>query len=251
MEPMVLIVLAVIAIGGLAWYVQHVQRRRLEESMAQLLAREPGLAPTTTPLGLPAKQLAATFTGCKRGDRKHGVRYGVQGPLPVTLHGEPAELACAAFEWWWEERRENRDANGNTTTTYVTRRTMVTVTRLPAPVPDHVRIGPESVFGRLGLSRRDHQLESDAFNRRFRVVADDRMLTVQLLDARLQELLLAEFQGRTIELLGDLLVVSGDPSHRDTSLTGCVGQLPAVRQDTARVLGAVPAQFWRALDRRP
>ena len=247
---MVLIILGVLLVGALVLVVQWQHRRRLEEALAQLLARDPRLSPTATPAGLSAAQLTASFAGCPRGHRRYGVRHGIEGPLAATVQGEPTELSCAAFEWWWEERRQNRDSNGNTTTSYVTRRTMATVTRLPAPVPDHVRIGPESVLGRLGLSRRDHQLESDTFNRRFRVVADDRLLTVKLLDARLQELLLAEYQGRTVELLGDLLVVTGDPRHRDATLAGRIGQLPAVRDDTARLLAGMPAQFWRALERR-
>ncbi|MFA9445623.1 hypothetical protein [Egicoccus sp. AB-alg6-2] len=246
----IMVVLAVVAVFGLVLYVQHAHRKRMEDGLARLLAREPGLMPTATPIGLSAAQFADTFVGCPRGDRRNGVRWGVEGPLATEFEQQPVTLRCAAFEWWWEERREHRDANGSTTTTYATRRTMVTATQLPRVVPDHVRIGPESVLGRLGLTRGDHQLESDAFNRRFRVVARDRMLTVQLLDAGLQELLLTAFQGRTIELSGDLLVLAGDPSDRDDTLPGCIGRLPTVRQDTARLLQGVPAQFWRALDRQ-
>ncbi|GGI07443.1 hypothetical protein GCM10011354_24110 [Egicoccus halophilus] len=248
MDGAVLVVLAVVAIGGLASYAAWRHRQALQESMTRLLEREPGLRRTDHPAGLDARELARGFAGCPKGDRRYGVRHGVEGPLSTTMAGEAVDVHASAFEWWWEERRQNRDANGNTTTSYVTRRTMVGVTRLPVRIPDHVSVGPESVFGRLGLSRRDHQLESDTFNRRFRVVADDRMLTVQLLDARLQQLLLDEYTGRTVELTGDLLVLAGDPSQRDDSLTGCIGRLPAVRQDTARLLAHVPTSFWRAVD---
>jgi len=103
------------------------------------------------------------------------------------------------------------------------------------------------VFGRVGLSRRDHQLESSEFNRRFRVRCADRMLTVHLLDARMQELLTTAFDRRSVELTGDVLLLAGRPSHRDPSLHGVIGELPAVRQDAVRLLAAVPAQFWRAV----
>ena len=249
MDAMVLVVLAVVAVFVLIVLVQRWYRQRLRDALARLLTRQPELAPTSTPVGLAPAQLADGVAGCPRGDRRFGLDWGVEGPLIARLGGTDTTLTCAAFEWWWEERSEQRDANGNTTTTYATKRTPVAVTRLPVAVPDQIHIGPESVFGRLGLSRGDHQLESDAFNRRFRVLAQDRMLTVQLLDAGLQELLLSRYQGRTIELLGDLVILSGEPEERDDTLVGAVAKLPAVRADTARLLQGVPAQFWRAVAR--
>lgn len=245
----VVVAVAAVALLVLAWLVHRWHHGRLEDALARLIAREPTLVPTQTPVGLDARQLADVFAGCPRGDRRFGVRWGVEGPLTVQLADEATTVASAVFEWWYEQRRQSRDANGNTTTSYTTRRTTVTVSRLPAVVPDLVRIGPESVLGRLGLTRADHQLESDAFNRRFRVSATDRMLVVQLLDARLQELLLSRFQGRIVELSGDVVVVSGDPEVRDPELPGPIGRLPRAREDTARLLAGVPAQFWRAIDR--
>lgn len=242
-----LVGLGLLAVAAVVAWAAHAYRRRLEASLAAWLDREPGLAPTATPLTLTTDQLADACYGCPRGDRRYGLRFGVEGPLTATLAGREVTVTCAAFEWWWEERRQQSDGKGHTTTTYATRRLPVAAARLPAAVPDHVHVGPETVFGRLGLSRSDQQLESDAFNRRFRVLAQDRMLTVQLLDAGLQELLLEHYTGRTIELLGDLLVVSGDPQRRDDTLMGPLRRLPPVREDVAHLLAGVPAQFWRAI----
>ena len=247
MDRPVLVGLALVVLVGLIAWGAYAYRRRLEQSLADWLAREPGLAPTVSPVGLTPAQFADGFQGCPRGHRRYGLRWGVEGPLDARIGGLTATLTCAAFEWWWEERRQQTDSKGNTTTSYVTRRVPVAAARLPAAVPDHVQIGPETVFGRLGMSRSDHQLESDAFNRRFRVLAQDRMLTVQLLDAGLQELLLARYTGRTIELLGDLLVVAGDPGRRDDALMGPLRRLPPAREDVRELLAGIPAQFWRAI----
>lgn len=243
----VLVIVALVAVVALIAWAARAYRRHLEQALATWLAREPHLAPTASPLGLQPAQLADGFVGCPRGDRRYGLRWGVEGPLDADVAGRPVSLTCAVFEWWWEERRQHNDGKGNVSTSYVTRRVPVAAARLPAAVPDHVHIGPESVFGRLGLSRGDHQLESDAFNRRFRVLAQDRMLTVQLLDAGLQELLLARFTGRTVEFLGDLVVLSGDPGTRDDTLAGPLRRLPPARDDVVELLAGVPAQFWRAI----
>jgi hypothetical protein len=123
----------------------------------------------------------------------------------------------------------------------------VALVRLPTPVQQHVLLRPETVLGRVGLGRGGHQLESSEFNRRFRVECGDRTLTLHLLDARMQELLAVHYPGRSVEFRGDLLALVGRPTHRDTSLEGTIGELPAVRQDAARLLAAVPPSFWRAV----
>ncbi|MEX2503997.1 MAG: hypothetical protein WD378_04055 [Egicoccus sp.] len=247
MDGLVLVVLALVVVVGLIAWAAYAYRQRLEQSLASWLAREPGLAATSSPVGLAPAQFADGFYGCPRGDRRYGLRWGVEGPLGARIAGRETTVTCAVFEWWWEQRRQHNDGKGHTTTSYVTRRVPVAAARLPVPVPDHVHVGPETVFGRLGISRSDHQLESDAFNRRFRVLAQDRMLTVQLLDAGLQELLLSRYAGRTVELLGDLLVVAGDPDGRDDTLVGPLRRLPPARDDVAVLLAGVSSQFWRAI----
>jgi hypothetical protein len=227
-------------------YATHRRKVRIEEALARLLGREPGLVRTDAPCGLDERSLPRRFTGIPAGDRHRGIRYGVSGPVTVTLHGAPTAVECAAFEWWWEERRTEHDDRG-TRTVHREERTTVALVRLPVAVPDDLVVRPESVLGRVGLTRGGHQFESSEFNRRFRVECADRTLTLHLLDARLQELLASEFPGRTVELRGELLALVGRPSHRDTSLEGVIGELPAVRQDAVRLLSGVPPAFWRAV----
>jgi hypothetical protein len=236
----VLFVIGAIAVAVAQW--RRLQRKRAD--LGRLLERD-GLRPTSAPCGLSADQLAGAFVATPRGDRRYGTEYGVAGPLAVSAGGRDLELDCASFRWWSEVRRTTHNQNGGTSTRYDKQRECVTLVRLPVAVPDRLVVRPESVLGRVGITRGGHQLESSEFNRRFRVEARDRTLTVHLLDANLQRLLTEEFAGRSIEVVGDLLVLGGRPTHRDGSLTGFIGEIPAMRQDVRRLLSAVPPAFWR------
>jgi hypothetical protein len=241
MELLPFLLVGLLAVGGLL--ATHIHRQRQERALDRLVARDPVLEPTATPLGWDRHQLQATCASLPDGDRRYGLQLGVEGPVTTTVAGERTTLPCAAFRWWWEQRRQNRQGHR-----YQTHRTTVAVCRLPGAVTAPVRIGPESVLGRLGVTRGGRQLESSEFNRRFRVECPDDRFAVLLLDADLQATLLEDYQGRSVELVGDLLVLEGTPSHRDDSLAGPVGQLPAARQDLGRLVAAIPAQVWRHLD---
>jgi hypothetical protein len=242
----VIALVAVALFGAAVLYGSHLKRQRKRESLRRLLARDPSLAVTAAPCGLAADTLPHRLTALPAGERRRGVRWGVAGPLAITVAGTPRSAECATFQWWWEERQTQHTRHG-TRTTYVEKRTTAALLRLPVPAPDAIVLRPESVLGRVGITRGGHQLESSEFNRRFRVECRDRTLTLHLLDANLQQLLTAHFPGRTLELRGDLLALVGTPDHRDPTLEGVVGELPAVRQDLARVVAAIPPAFWRAL----
>ena len=248
MDP---VMLGLMVLGGLVvvggMLVGLLQMQREKRDLDRLLERDRRLSSTSWPCGWNPGALANLVTGLPRGDRDFGVRYGVTGPADVQVLGRTVQTDCAAFQWWWEVERRQRRRHGHVRRTYTRRRTVAAAVSLPTRVPGPVVIGPESVLGRAGLTRGGHQLESSEFNRRFRVDGADRTLTVTLLDANLQELLVRSFPGRTLELRDDLLVLAGKPSHRDGSLTGVIGELPAVRQDALRILAAIPAAFWRAV----
>jgi hypothetical protein len=237
-----LLLAAGVAIG--LWWFEHRRRARKQEALTRLVARD-RLQLTSLPCGLDADALA-DLPATPRGDRRYGLRYGVTGPLEVAVEGAARQIECAAFQWWYEDRRRTNQGNGQRTTRYVELTSVVAAVRLPIVVPGAITIGPESVLGRVGLTRGGQQLESSEFNRRFRVDGRDRVLTVQLLGPQLQQRLLEGFVGRTIHLAGPILLLEGDPTHRDGSLPGVIGQLPAVRQDARWLLDAFPDQFWRA-----
>jgi hypothetical protein len=243
--PVLLLVLGVAAIIG--WFVYaHRRKRAKEESIVRLCARDPGWMRVNQPCGLSTSALAGRSAATPEGDRRYGVRWGVGGPMSLSIAGTDRWCDASFFQWFSEERSTSRSSNGHTTTTYREHRQTVAMVRLPVPSP-RVRIGSESLFGRLGLTRGGDQVESSEFNRRFRVDGDDRTLTVQLLDANLQQELLERFEGRTIDLTADLLVLGGTPRHRDDSLRGVVGEFPAARQDLERLVRQIPPQFWRAI----
>ncbi len=177
----------------------------------------------------------------------------VTGPLTVEIagHGIPCRTSCG--RWWYEERHTSTDSKGHTRTRYERQEIPLVRVILPTGLPAGIRVGPESLFGRFGLTRGDDQLESDLFNRRFRVHGEDRTLTVQLLDANLQQYLLDGFTDRRIEFRGEMFVLGGDPRQSDPGLFGPIGDLPGLMHDARDLFAAVPAQFWRAVgaDQRP
>ncbi len=231
---------------GVGGALQYLHRRRLREALDRLVHRDPRLQRTVIPCGLRPDELAWWCRGLPDGDRNNGTEHGVEGPMQVELATElPDEVTVAAFRWWWEERRRRRNQQGMRRTTYVTRRMPAALIKLPVHVPHRVLITPESTLGRAGLTRGGHQLESSEFNRRFRVEARQDDVAVYLLDAGLQQLLLEAYQGRTIEIFGELMLLGGRPDHHDESLGRVIGELPAMRQDAHRLLQAIPAAYWR------
>lgn len=239
------VVAAVLLVVAGAWFSEYRRRARRHRDLLRLLERDRRLMVTVTPCGLAAGELATGYEACPRGDRNFGVRYGVEGPTSLEVDGAELTVDCAAFQWFWEVRRQTRTRGQRGTQHHEMTQTVAAI-ELPVDLWRRILIRPESMIGRTGMTRGGIQVESDAFNRSFRVEANDRNLAVQLLDASLQQLLVQSFRGRTIELRGRVLLVAGTPDHRDDSLTGIVGELPAVRQDVRRLLAAVPAQFWRA-----
>lgn len=230
-----------LVLGGVA--AARARRRRRDHARERLVLRDETLEPTDRPLGLDRDDLAARCSTLPTGDRRHGLEHAVQGPLETSMAGRACRLEGAALRWWWERRQQNPQHSHR----HRRLETSVALVRLPVRLPTPIRLRPESLLGRLGVTRHGHQLASREFNRRFRVECDDDRLAVTLLDADLQAILLDAFAGRGIELVDDLLVLRGPPAHRDASVAGVIGELPAVRQDAARLVAAVPARMWRQL----
>lgn len=229
----------VAVVGGGLLYWQHHRRKVLFEGLRRLAARD-RLELTDRPCGLERRQFAGRFDATPKGDRRNGLRHGVHGPVTVELDGRPVQVQIGCFEWWWEVRNHTQKGSHYTTSSRT-----VAVVRLPVVVPGQIRLKPEGLLGRVGLRRADQQLESEEFNRRFNVWGSDPHLTIRFLDASMQHRLLQHATGRFIHLERDLLVLGGSPDHRDGSLPGVIGELPAVAQDALGLLRSVPAQVWR------
>lgn len=77
-------------------------------------------------------------------------------------------------------------------------------------------------------------------NRRFDVAdhGTEPELVVRLLSPGLQQILVEDFDGRDVELVGDVLLLAGDASAgplHEPELHGIVAQLPGVRPDAAQL----------------
>ena len=102
--------------------------------------------------------------------------------------GRLGDQPFAAFDYSYQTH--STDSKGNRTTT--THRYVVTSLQLSTALP-RLQVTPEGIFGRIGnaLGLDDVELESEDFNRRFRVHADDRKFASDVLSPRTMEALLA------------------------------------------------------------
>ena len=222
------------------------RRRAIEVSFARLLERDPRWEATTSPCGHDSDALAGRFAPTPAGDRRYGLEHAIQGPLEVEIDGETVTFRTSCFQWWSEVAR-TRSGGRQPPASYATERRLAVLIELPADVPAPIRIGPERVLARVGLLGATEPTASSEFNARFLVEGEDPHLSSLLLDTGLQHALVERFQGRSVELQGRLLVLGGEPDHRDQSLAGVIGQLPAAVVEARYLLGHVPDRFWRAI----
>src|SRR4051794_14638342 len=123
-------------------------------------------------------------------DRWSGAPFG-QGDhrrARNVVTGRMGDQPFGAFDYSYETH--SNDGKGNRTTT--THRYVVTSFQLPAALP-RLQVTPEGFFGRIGnaLGLDDIELESEDFNRRFRVHSNDRKFASDVLSPRTMQALLA------------------------------------------------------------
>lgn len=104
-----------------------------------------------------------------------------------VITGTSGSRSFAAFDYSYETH--STDGKGNTTTT--THRYVVTAVRLPAYLPT-LQVTPENVLSRLGhvIGLSDIDLESEEFNRKFRVHCSDPKFASDVLTPRTMQALL-------------------------------------------------------------
>ena len=105
-----------------------------------------------------------------------------------VLQGQYRGRAMVAFDYSFETH--STDSKGNTTTT--THRIAFCSVSLPASLP-RLELVPESMFGRLGtaLGMQDIELESEDFNRRYRVRCANAKFAYDVLPPRTMEALMS------------------------------------------------------------
>jgi hypothetical protein len=149
--------------------------------------------------------------------------------LEGAFRGRP----MVAFDYSYETH--STDSKGNTTTQ--THRYAICALSMPAPLPE-LELVPEGFLGRVGtmLGMQDIELESEDFNRRFRVRCTEPKLAYDVLPARTMEALLAR-PALHVRLSGtDALCWEGG-AHSPSELLA--------RLDTlSTLLDGVPAFVW-------
>jgi hypothetical protein len=120
------------------------------------------------------------FRGDPFGEGDHRKAHNV---LQGAFRGRP----MVAFDYSYQTH--SSDGRGNSSTT--THRYAVCVLAMPAHLP-RFELTPEGFLGRVGtmLGMQDVELESEDFNRRYRVRCDEPKLAYDLLPARTMEALL-------------------------------------------------------------
>lgn len=104
-----------------------------------------------------------------------------------VVTGQLGEHPFGAFDYTFQTH--SSDGKGNRTTT--SHHYVVAALQLPTYLP-RLQVTPESMFSRIGnaLGLDDIELESEQFNRAFRVHADDRKFASDVLTPRTMEFLL-------------------------------------------------------------
>lgn len=174
MGTLLILVLAVVVVGGFAYlsYLQAKKRRELFQQFA----------------------LAQGWTWTARADswvnRFDGTPFdeGDSQEAANVLQGQFRGRPMVAFDYSYETH--STDSKGNRQTT--THRFAFCSLALPALVPQ-LELLPESVFGRLGtaLGMQDIELESEDFNRRYRVRCGNPKFASDVLPPRTMQALLS------------------------------------------------------------
>jgi hypothetical protein len=174
--PLVVLAGAVAFLGGAAGWAWRARRR--ERARLARWAADNGWALTAAEPSLTRRWAGPPF----------GVgQHRRAGPV---LRGRVGEREAVMFAYTFT----TSGPDGSGANAHTTHRLWVVALRLPAALP-RLQVTPDRAFVRavsaLGLLERDIQLESDEFNRRFRVTAADQRIAFEVLHPRLMQLLLA------------------------------------------------------------
>lgn len=165
--------LVLVVVGGIAWYgwQQAKKRREIFHSFA--------LSQGWTWTGRD-DQWTSRFQGDPFGEGDHRKAANV-------LQGSYRGRQMVAFDYSYQTHSSNGQGGQSTQT----HRYAVCVLQLPTWLP-RFQLTPESFLGRVGtmLGMQDVELESEDFNRRYRVRCEDPKLAYDVLPPRTMELLL-------------------------------------------------------------
>ena len=196
-----LVIAAIAAAGYFSW--QAKQKRR---EAVHVFAMQHGLTYSAAdPFGLDRSYDFHLFD--------MGEGRGCENVLAGEWQGMPVQEA----DYWYYT--ESTDSNGHTTRSY--QHFSVIVVGLSAVLPN-VRVERENALTRLAdhMGMSDIEFESEDFNRRFNVKAQDKEFAFKLVDARMIDWLLAAPDKLCVEVSGDhaLLYTKRLPAERVAEL---------------------------------
>jgi hypothetical protein len=213
----VFLVLAVVAVGAIAYFSYRARQERIQGF--RILAAQLGL---TYAAEDPFGTLDEPFPLFGKGEGR-----GIDNMVSGTWQG----LEVRAFDYWFYT--ETTDSKGNTSRSY----SRFDCVMLPVEAAcSPLTIEHENFFTRLAdhLAMHDIEFESDDFNKAFNVKSPDKKFANDFIDARMQSWLLANAEGLSFEVVGDRsLAIAGkmDPSGFPALLATAQGfhdQVPAV-----------------------
>jgi hypothetical protein len=151
-----------------------------------------------------------------------------------VVTGEVGGRPMISFDYSYTT--ESRDSEGRTSTT--THHCAIYALGMPCALPE-LHLGPEGVFSRIGkaVGMQDIELESEEFNRRYRVRCPDPKLATDVLSPRTMEMLIAAPKMRFRFAGTDLVCYEN----------GCISAVEILNRTAvlARVLDGVPAFVWK------
>jgi hypothetical protein len=209
----------VVALVAGIFYLRYYLKRKRRQDLARISGAF-GLAfSAADPFGL----LALPFALFDRGDGR-----GCENVLAGTWHG----MDVKELDYWYYE--ENSDSGSNRFSRNYYRFNCV-VTEIPAACP-HLTIAHETVFTRLGgyLGLQDIELESEQFNREYRVACDDPKFASDILDARMMQWMI-EAKGWSLEV-SDRYVLCYCKRLRPPEVPALIHTLQGFRERIPRVV---------------
>ena len=218
----ILIVVAVVALFvAFAIYAYKKNQQRLAAIQSLCLSNGWQYA-ARDPFGLPQRWHGTPFDA--------GYDRHAQNVVTGEVKGRP----MVAFDYSY--KTDSTDSEGKRTTT--THNFGIYALGMPCALPE-LHLGPEGVFSRIGkaIGMQDIELESEEFNRRYRVRCPNPKLATDVLTPRTMEMLIHAPKMRFRFVGSDVLCYEG----------GCISAAEIINRTTvlANVLDGVPAFVWK------
>lgn len=214
---------SIVLVGSIVWFGWHSHKKRVAAFHA--FAGQRAWVYTERDDALARRYGGTPFGRGKRPKAKH------------VLSGRFRDRGVTCFDY--EYITQSQGSNGQTQTQ--THRYAIFTVALPAFVPT-LEVSREGLLSSIGrkLGVHDIELESEDFNRRFKVISDDRKLAYDVLHPRMMEWLLHN-DGPPWRFEGDALVAWVKGRLQLDQVDGTLHHL-------CTLLDAVPRLAW---DRRP